>query len=746
MAGFKKFGASKRVRLRRSLLAALCCALLAALLSATPLAGAQSSGQWVRGPATVVDGNPGRYTAFLGANGGVVTQAIQTNAADAFGNATYGISWEPPPATMGPTDSEEISVRLSVDSLNYEGGWQYRISPLILVNRANPTWTVFPFVDMRCSGGTCTTSPTSGTSSGSKTLSLGRGFSDGQTKTVYYGILNCSVCGIEWEYTWDADGGSQPEPTPITPRCDGKLATIVGSGLIVGTSGADVIVGSQGADTIKGRGGKDTICGLGGPDNIKGGGGGDTVFGGTGRDTISGGKGADKLNGGGSSDIIRGGPGVDRAKGGSAWDLCAAERESSCEDDPPIAGPLVEWTVRPRYGERDEDRAVRPTRKINPKFYKADFKLRRGDGSPCKSTDKVKTSGARFSTPNKSKPCELVGRFDAERTFQVTFTLSTKEGKGLTIEDVVIQDWLIVGIGDSNGSGEGTPDRPEDYRKAVWVNKQCHRSGNSHQALTAKKIEQANKKTSVTFRHLACSGAQIEDGLLKPYRGIVPGKKLAPQVQKLAGIQAKREVDAVIVSAGVNDLHFGEMVTFCVKWERCPERTWETFGNETLDTVMQRNLSRLPALYQQLNDQLDAAGIPSDRVYITEYFDSTTDANGTRCNPLIRFGGGLRDFDQSEAEWAATRVLRPLNQQVRAAAQLHGWNMITGAEAGFIGHGICAGNSSWIITRAQSKARQADENGTLHSTIKGNKKQRNLVYPAIVADFYDAAGNPRSPS
>ena len=56
-------------------------------------------------------------------------------------------------------------------------------------------------------------------------------------------------------------------------------ATIVGAGLIVGTSGDDVIVGSSGADTILAGGGDDIVCGEGGDDFVDGGQGDDELIG-----------------------------------------------------------------------------------------------------------------------------------------------------------------------------------------------------------------------------------------------------------------------------------------------------------------------------------------------------------------------------------------------------------------------------------------------------------------------------------
>jgi Ca2+-binding RTX toxin-like protein len=55
------------------------------------------------------------------------------------------------------------------------------------------------------------------------------------------------------------------------PTCAGKPATIVGSGVIIGTGRNDVIVGSDGPDVIHGGFGSDIICGGGGDDTLYGG-------------------------------------------------------------------------------------------------------------------------------------------------------------------------------------------------------------------------------------------------------------------------------------------------------------------------------------------------------------------------------------------------------------------------------------------------------------------------------------------
>jgi Ca2+-binding RTX toxin-like protein len=68
---------------------------------------------------------------------------------------------------------------------------------------------------------------------------------------------------------------AQDEPL-CGPPGEEVPATIVGSGVIIGTSGDDVIVGSDENDTILGLDGDDVICGQGGNDGVLGGNGNDT--------------------------------------------------------------------------------------------------------------------------------------------------------------------------------------------------------------------------------------------------------------------------------------------------------------------------------------------------------------------------------------------------------------------------------------------------------------------------------------
>jgi hypothetical protein len=110
---------------------------------------------------------------------------------------------------------------------------------------------------------------------------------------------------------------------PVSAQtCDGKPATIVGSGDIIGTPGRDVIVGSNDDDFINGKGGRDIICGRKGDDTIEGRGRRDRIFGGSGDDIILGGPGPDDLFGYAGNDFIDGNGSNDFINGGTGTDDC----------------------------------------------------------------------------------------------------------------------------------------------------------------------------------------------------------------------------------------------------------------------------------------------------------------------------------------------------------------------------------------------------------------------------------------
>ena len=332
--------------------------------------------------------------------------------------------------------------------------------------------------------------------------------------------------------------------------------------------------------------------------------------------------------------------------------------------------------------------------------------------------------------------CAISYGFADEGKYTVNLELRTSGGDlvGSQQHDVIVQDWLIVSIGDSVASGEGNPDIPGGAG-AQWENEQCHRSATAGPAQAAIDIERADPKTSVTFIHLACSGATIFKGLLGSYDGVISGSPLPPQLQALQTFVGDREVDAVLVSIGANDAHFSDVVQRCFLQRAC-----DATRPGTARSRFERDLTRLPSAYDQLATAMNLLSLDPQRVYITEYYDPMHDDAGQICADSV-----LGDFPllpklgfsitADEATWASTTMLPSLNTAVATAAANNGWNFVGGILPKFIPHGYCA-SDHWVVRFRESRARQGDQNGTIHPNASGHQVYGNAIAGALSAAFY----------
>lgn len=128
-------------------------------------------------------------------------------------------------------------------------------------------------------------------------------------------------------FTLTATGGGDlqlaaPPPLAAAPPPLAELvATIEGSGRMIGSKLADIIAGADGRDQISGGNGDDIIYGRDGNDLLSGGSGADRLEGGAGNDELRGEDGADRLLGGDGNDtLLGGGGGFDVLTGGSGAD------------------------------------------------------------------------------------------------------------------------------------------------------------------------------------------------------------------------------------------------------------------------------------------------------------------------------------------------------------------------------------------------------------------------------------------
>lgn len=343
-------------------------------------------------------------------------------------------------------------------------------------------------------------------------------------------------------------------------------------------------------------------------------------------------------------------------------------------------------------------------------------------------------------------------------------------------QDVAPRDLLVVSIGDSIASGEGSPHVDGDAATLVlptWRDRSCHRSAYAGPSLAARQMELADRRSSVTFIQLACSGAAMLDvpdqpgtddpatgGLLDAYDGV---EMLAPalrpsQLEQLTALGGIRPVDALLVSIGANDAQFSTVIEGCIIHTGCQT-------GAVRDGFDQR-AAELPSRYARLADAIVDLGVPSANVYLTEYFDPTIDDYGL---PSLRCIGHDPDFaamahfaiqhpilfplvaavvaalqttellDDDEARWAHADVMGALNDAARAATADHGWTYVGGIASRFDRHGYCA-SDPWVVRFGESLITQVDPWGAFHPNRAGQRVYGDAIFASLRAHLLTSDG------
>jgi hypothetical protein len=336
--------------------------------------------------------------------------------------------------------------------------------------------------------------------------------------------------------------------------------------------------------------------------------------------------------------------------------------------------------------------------------------------------------------------------------------------------EIMVRDLLIAGLGDSIASGEGNPDRPialEDqgfcFRRVVatgrggeyfrpgragyrgnktceasgrgapadpawaraganWMSAACHRSLYSYQLRTALALAVENRQIAVTFVPLACTGADIDAGLLngKKARELACGgqgrkgscpSSVPPQIAQMKeALAAARRVnpnrlfDIVLLTVGANDIRFSELVADIIL-DDSAERSLVARGGgiATVEQAQDIMRARLPQNFARLRAALKPlVGNDLSRVVFVSYANPAMAGPGTPCN------GGRDGFDihpaftvdADKARHAAAFVERQFLPGIRALALCEGGVLCQGAadrmtfvdahQPAFADHGFCA--------------------------------------------------------
>src|SRR6266850_1186149 len=439
-----------------------------------------------------------------------------------------------------------------------------------------------------------------------------------------------------------------------------------------------------------------------------------------------------------------------------AWDaLTRSMSEALCKINPwcnrdPKSAPKVaaavqfEWAMDPRYG-RETNETMH-----GPKGFKRSYSITEHSQSQCYidpegqrsnpdclirhnwlvTFDASKSEGQVVEWKVQDGSCDSLTKtmircgFTSLGDHSVTLTVRPSQGMPRTIEQTItLKDLLIVSVGDSLASGEGVPDQVALWADvgllkvqaapAIWQDRRCHRSGKAGSALAAKAIEDADPHSSVTFVHLACSGAGINSGLIGYYAGqepetfkchhhqvanglnSCPGRAkthicrlsictrlLQPQIDALAQllcpvsletdprgrvtqpcpVAKTRKIDVLMISIGANDIEFGGIVEACLMFKNCPIRDhdhkgWPHEVNEYARVIGRansgENLNALPQKYSDLAQSIIGTklNVEPKAVLITEYFDPTHERKDQFC-----------DRDGGDAQVAAIRKIGGLKR------------------------------------------------------------------------------------
>jgi hypothetical protein len=405
----------------------------------------------------------------------------------------------------------------------------------------------------------------------------------------------------------------------------------------------------------------------------------------------------------------------------------------------------IDWKLLDRTGEVPALAAKTPWGILRQKDIYAPFSVhlylsvqgsqvkRCAAGSVWKWAVSRKPAGAHVLAGPSSPGCDSQMIVDKQGPYQVTARRYVKGNLRETVTHAVqVRDLLIVAMGDSNGSGEGSP--------PFWFN-QCNRGSASYQYQAAGLLEsQAGLHTSATFVSASCSSARIAHLVNTPYAGVRPGTPLPAEIKQIQDAlrppahEPRRKADAALVSIGINDLAFGPILKYCVKIANLYGTACEDIltraepatgpvndfvadskSKTTLGDLIDRLIKELPSKYSQLSSALATSGlVQRSQVYLTQYPSfAYKDNKGDLCTS---YGSGLSGIQNSTWKWLSFEGAK-LNNAVLYASAAHGWNSVQVPRQLFFGHGYCS-SDPWFVGITESRL-NSNPDGAFHPTVRG---------------------------
>ena len=314
------------------------------------------------------------------------------------------------------------------------------------------------------------------------------------------------------------------------------------------------------------------------------------------------------------------------------------------------------------------------------------------------------------------------------------------------------QNLTIVSIGDSLAAGEGNPNS-FNSGNASWTNAPCHRSQNNGRRFASNRIN-ALPNVSTNFFDFSCSGATIDAGLLGNQLTTQPDANnfsRSPQIDQVVNALGRvpntdrtdAVIDILMISIGVNDVGFANVVTECMLPNGFTDCTTSNPVNTARNTLASGSFA---GAYDRLGEAIRRRLPNTRRVYITEYPVVMMSAAGNFCGNLDDGTGdaSMVGISAAEGEFLFNNVFLVLNDRVQQAAGRNGWTFVRGPEATFATHGYCTSlQRRYINTLSDSLFRQGNQNGTMHPNIAGHEAYADALVARATTDLNLALETPR---
>jgi hypothetical protein len=322
----------------------------------------------------------------------------------------------------------------------------------------------------------------------------------------------------------------------------------------------------------------------------------------------------------------------------------------------------------------------------------------------------------------------------------------------------------VLALGDSLSSGEGAPSSATTWAGAPGASipfdlpqwelrfhsgeREAHRSFYSAPSWASYQLQKsfadahpAQLRVAVDFWDRSFSGAITDSDQRIDISQ--PARTVYSQVVADDPPQAPGQYDAIIISAGANDLPLRALIEYCVfnspgcsgLYARPRYNGTTLLGFTSVDEILNGLVNRLTAMDQQIKSRVQ---MNKAKVYVTGYFSFSTSLS---CLAVLQAG------EQAYVDGIVER----LNQKIQDAATLLGWTYVPRdySAASPIGdgvdHGLCAGATynpvRWLLSLDDSNVLQGNGNlvnsenfqGFLHPGYTGQKRFGLALRDAMLA-------------